>query len=111
MKQANLLLKFLLELAALASFVVWGAETGDGVVAVLLAIAAPALMVVLWGRFAAPRAARRLPPRTRIPFELTVFALAVVALIAVGHTVAAIVLAALVAVNALGMTAWDQWEG
>jgi hypothetical protein len=110
-KSANLLLKFLLELAALASFAIWGAETGSGVVAVVLAIAAPLAMVVLWGRFAAPRAPGRLSVRTRIPFELTVFALAVVGLLTVGHTVAAIVLAGVVVVNSLALTAFDQWEG
>jgi hypothetical protein len=110
LRPANLLLKFLLELAALAALAVWGAETGSGVVAVVLAIAAPLAMVVLWGRFAAPRASHRLPRRTRIPFELTVFALAVVALLTVGHTVAGIVLAAAVALNSLALTAFDQWE-
>jgi hypothetical protein len=109
-KSANLLLKFLLELAALASFAVWGAETGSGAAAVVLAIAAPLAMVVLWGRFAAPRAAGRLPVRTRIPFELTVFALAAVGLLTVGHTIAAIVLAGVVLVNSLLLTTFDQWE-
>lgn len=110
-KQANLLLKFLLELAAFAAFAIWGAETGSGIVAVVLAIVAPAAMIVVWGWFAAPRSAHRLPLRTRVPLELCVFALAVVALLTVGHTRAAIVLAAVVAINALGLTAFDQWEG
>jgi hypothetical protein len=110
-KPANLALKFLLELAAFAAFAVWGADVGSGASAVILAVAAPLVAVLLWGRFAAPRSARRLPLRSRVPFELGVFLLAALALLAAGHTVAAIVFAALVALNSLGLTAFDQWEG
>jgi hypothetical protein len=108
---ANLLLKFLLELAALAAFAYWGGTVGDGAVSVLVAIAAPALAAALWGTFAAPRARRRLRLAYRVPFELAVFALAVAALFAVGAPVVAIVLALLVAANAVILTAFDQWEG
>jgi hypothetical protein len=110
-KPVNLALKFLLELAASAAFAVWGAHAGSGAFAVVLAIAAPLIAVLLWGRLAAPRSAHRLPLGTRIPFELGVFLLAALALLAAGHAVAAVVFAALVALNALGLTAFDQWEG
>jgi hypothetical protein len=110
-KPANLALKFLLELAASAAFAVWGADVGSGAFAVILAVAAPLVAVLLWGRFAAPRSSHRLPRSTRIPFELGVFLLAALALLAAGHAVAAIVFTALVALNALGLTAFDQWEG
>jgi Protein of unknown function (DUF2568) len=110
MRSANLVLKFLLELAALAAFAVWGASIGSGAVPVVVAIAAPAVVAVLWGRFAAPRAAKRLPPSMRIPFELGVFLLAALALLASGHAVAALIFAALAAVNAAALTAFRQWE-
>jgi quinol-cytochrome oxidoreductase complex cytochrome b subunit len=110
-KPANLALKFLLELAAFAAFAVWGADIGSGAFAVIPAVAAPLVAVLLWGRFAAPRATRRLPLSRRIPFELGVFLLAALAFLAAGHAVAAAVFAALVALNALGLTAFDQWEG
>jgi hypothetical protein len=109
-KAANLALKFFLELAAVAAFAYLGASVASGALAVVLAIALPGLMIVLWGRFAAPRAARRLPPRQRIPFELTVFGLAVTALAVAGQPAAAIVLAAVMAANAVLLTAWRQWE-
>jgi hypothetical protein len=92
-KPANLALKFLLELAAFAAFAIWGADVGAGASAVILAVAAPLVAVLLWARFAAPRSAHRLPQGTRIPFELGVF-----------------FLAALAALNALGLTAFDRWE-
>ena len=107
---ANLALKFLLELAAIAAFAYWGATTGSGAVPVVLAISAPALMVVLWGRLAAPRAPHRLPATARIPFELTVFALAAAALIVAGALILGIAFAAIAAANAALLTAFDQWE-
>jgi hypothetical protein len=110
-KPLNLALKFLLELAAFAAFAIWGAHVGSGVAAVALAVVAPIVAVLLWGRFAAPRSAHRLPLRARAPFELGVFALAALALLASGHAVAAAVFAALVVLNAVGLTAFDQWEG
>jgi hypothetical protein len=109
-RSANLALKFLLELAALAAVAVWGADTGSGLGAVLLAVAAPLVVALLWGRFAAPRASRRLSTSSRIPFELGVFLLAAIALVACGHTVAAVVFAALVVGNAALLTVFDQWE-
>ena len=64
MKQANLVLKFLLELAALASFAIWGAESESGALAVAHAIIAPLIVALLWGRLAAPAplTASRAPP-------------------------------------------------
>jgi hypothetical protein len=107
---ANLAVKFLLELAALALFGYWGAVVGDGIFAVVLAVAAPALMVVVWGVFAAPRSARRLPAPARIPLELGVFALACAAGFAAGATVAATVFGVVVVLNAVGLTAFGQWS-
>ncbi|HEX5616942.1 MAG TPA: DUF2568 domain-containing protein [Solirubrobacteraceae bacterium] len=105
MRVFSLALKFLLELAAFATFAYWGAS-----VSIVLAIAAPAVAIVLWGLFAAPRSERRLAMPARIAFETGVFLLAVVALLAVGATVAAIVLAALVAISTALLTRFDQWE-
>ncbi|HET6448917.1 MAG TPA: YrdB family protein [Conexibacter sp.] len=110
LKAANLALKFLLELVAFAAFAWWGATVGNGAASVVLALVAPLLAIVLWGAVAAPRASRRLPLRARAPFELGVLGLAVVALGAVAGTVAAIVLGALVVLNAALLTAFRQWE-
>ncbi len=110
LKSANLALKFLLELAALASFAIWGAGSESGGLAVAHAILAPLIIALLWGRLAAPRSRHRLPRATRIPFELTVFAFAVVALAVSGHIVWAIVLAVVMAINAALMSAFDQWD-
>jgi hypothetical protein len=110
MRQLNLALKFFLELAALAAFGLWGASIGGGATAVALAIVLPLVAAVLWGMFAAPKARRRLPLRARAPFELTVFALAAVALWAAESVWLAVAFAALAVVNALLLTAFRQWD-
>jgi Protein of unknown function (DUF2568) len=109
-RQLNLALKFLLELAALAAFGLWGASIANGATAVLLAIALPAVAASLWGMFAAPTARHRLPLRPRVRFELAVFGFATVALWRVGLATWAAAFAATSLVNALLLTAFDQWE-
>ncbi len=110
MKPANLAVKFLLELAAFAAFAYWGAETGTGATAVVLAILAPAAAVAIWSVFAAPRSSRRLPLAARAPLELGVFALAVVALAVAGSAVLAIAFGVVAALNAILLTVFRQWE-
>jgi hypothetical protein len=106
----SLALKFAVELAAFAAFAYWGANTDHGTTSVVLAIAAPSLAIVLWALFAAPRSTRRLPRTARIPFELAVFGLAVVALFAAGASTAAVVLAVVVAMSTALLSHFDQWE-
>lgn len=106
----NLGLKFLLEVAALAGFAYWGADTGEMPLSLFLAIAAPLVAIVLWGLFAAPKSARRLPLQSRVPFEVTFFAAAVFALLAAGAPGAAAIMAALVVLNVALLTAFVQWE-
>lgn len=110
LKAANLALKFLLELCALAAFAIFGASVGGGAASLLAAVVLPVVAVVLWGTLAAPRARRRLPLPARVPFELTFFGLAALALVAAGSTLGGVVLAAAVLVNSWLLTAFDQWE-
>jgi hypothetical protein len=110
LRVANLAVKFMLELGAFAAFAYWGATTGATALAVVLACVAPALAIVLWGIFAAPKSSRRLPRDARVPFELSVFGLAAVALyVAVGPG-AGIAFAIAVAVNAALLVAFDQLD-
>ena len=81
LKGANLALRFLLELTALAALVYWGLRTGATLLAdVLLAIAAPLAFATLWGLLAAPKAPWRLRDPWRMLFEAIAFALAAGAL-------------------------------
>jgi hypothetical protein len=110
MRALSLGLKFLVELAAFAAFGYWGASVGDGVVSIVVAIAAPALAIVAWGLFAAPRSQRRLGTAPRVAFELSVFGLAIAALFVAGAVTAGIVLALLVVTSVVLLSAFDQWE-
>ena len=102
---ANLALK-----VAVAALAYWGTTIDGGAVGVLIAIAAGAAAVALWGRFAAPRSTHRLPTRARVPFELTVFALAVLALLDAGQTAPAVILATLAVANIALLALLDQWD-
>jgi hypothetical protein len=64
----------------------------------------------LWSTFAAPRSTRRLPIRVRIPFELGIFALAALALLASSHGIFALVFAVTAVINAACLTWLEQWE-
>ena len=110
LKSANLAVKFLLELAAFAALAYWGASIGHGAWAVVAAIAAPLAAVLIWGRFAAPRARRRLPVAARVPLELAVFGLAAAGLATAGAVTLAIIFGAVVIVNAVLLTLFRQWE-
>jgi hypothetical protein len=107
-RAANLALKFLVELAAIAAFAYWGATCGDTAQSVLLGILAPAIAIALWAVLAAPKSERRLPAAARVPFELAVFALAAVALLAAHRAGLATAFAAVAAVNAALLLAFDQ---
>src|SRR5690606_25875426 len=61
-KSANLVLRFLLELAALAALAHWGATASTRVLPrIVLGIGAPLAMATFWGIFVAPRARVVLP--------------------------------------------------
>ena len=110
MRAANLAVKFLLELAAIANFATWGWHAGEAVLGALLALLVPAAAITVWGLFCAPRSARRLPTQWRVPLELGIFMLAAAALGASGHSSLAVIFTLVVVANALGLTAYGQWD-
>ena len=108
-KSANLALRFLLELCALAALAYWGFQTGRGTIAKLgLGIGAPLLGAVIWGTFVAPRTPVEVPGPVRLALELTVFGPAAAALYAAGRPSLAWALAVAYAVNRALMAVWDQ---
>jgi hypothetical protein len=102
----------LLELSALAAVAYWGWSEHGGVLRWVLVVAAPLAIAVVWGRWVAPKATRRVHDPWRLVVELLVFGSAVAALFDADRTVLALVLAAAVAVHlaltfALGQREFD----
>ncbi|MFD9599253.1 YrdB family protein [Streptomyces sp. NPDC059970] len=97
---ANELLAFVVELVALAALARWGFVTGDGTAArLLLGLGTPAVAIVLWGMFAAPRARFRPPLAGVLLVKAVVLGGGVYAVHAVGHPVAAWFFGVVVVVN------------
>ena len=80
LKNANLGLRFLLELGALAAVAYWGFQTGDGALRWVLGIAAPVAVAVVWWLFVSPKAAVDAPRPVRLAVELAVWTAAGAAL-------------------------------
>jgi Protein of unknown function (DUF2568) len=100
-KTANLGVRFLLELAALAALAYWGSQTGPLARSIVLAIAAPLAGAVLWGLFAAPKSRHRLRGARRLIVEIPFFGAAVAGLAATGQWVLAAVFAVVVVLSEL----------
>lgn len=86
LENANLALRFLLELAALAAVGYWGWKTGDGALRPAFAVAAVAAIVVVWALFISPKASVVVPGPLKLALELAVWVAAGAALYATGHS-------------------------
>jgi hypothetical protein len=100
-RNASLLLRFLLELAVYASVGYWGFTAPSRVAGQWLAgLGAPALLILAWGLFGSPRARFPLRGPARAGFETAWFGAGALALSAAGQVPPAIALAALFAADA-----------
>jgi hypothetical protein len=100
LRLVNDVLAFLIELAALAVFAWWGAETGGGLaVGLLLGIGAPLVAAVVWGLFASPKARVKLPAAGVHAVQGLVFFLALICLDLLGHRSLAILFGVIAAAN------------
>ena len=112
LKYANLALAFVLELCALAALAYWGFNTGSStLIHIILGIGAPLLAAVLWGLFAAPRAAKPVSPLARLAVKLLVFGSAALGLAVAGQPTLAVIFAMIVAVNLILAHVWKQEPG
>ena len=106
MRGANLVLRFLLELSALAATAHWGFSTESGVTQWVLGLGAPALVAVVWGLFVSPKARIELPHPAQFAIELLVWAAAALALAAAGQPVLGIVFAVVAVISGVLNYAW-----
>jgi hypothetical protein len=105
-KGANLVLRFLLELCALAALCYWGFKTGTGPISkVVLGIGAPLAAAVLWGTFVAPVS---VPGALRLLLEPAVFGGAAAALYSAGRPGLAWALGLAYVINRVLIFVWDQ---
>lgn len=104
MRGFQLLLRFVLELCALAALAYAGWQTPAPVwVRLPVAIALPLVAAVVWAQWVAPKARRPLPDPLRLVPEWAVFGGATVALVVTGHPLPAVALAVLAAANRLAL--------
>lgn len=108
-QSANLALRFVLELCALAALGYWGFKTGQGMLLkIVLGIGAPLLAALVWAIFVAPGSSRQLREPLLLVAEVVVFAAAAVALYAAGRPTLAWLLAAVFVINRALMYIWGQ---
>lgn len=101
-------LAFLLEIVALVLLAYWGFHVGSNTaVQWLLGLGAPAVMIVVWGTFAAPKARVKLPLAGVMAVKVVVFAAATAAGYAAGWRAFSIVFGVVALVNAL-VAAFDR---
>jgi hypothetical protein len=109
LKVANLAVRFFVELAALAALSIWGFHIGGSRPARIgLGIGLPVAGAVVWGLFAAPKAAIPIPGPAIVAVQALVLGLGVVALFASGHPRWAAVLAVVLVLNTALAWAWSQ---
>ena len=111
LRSGNLLLAFVLEVVMLAAFCLAGwSVTRIMWLRIALAVGLPAIAIVLWGLFAAPRAGkRRLKMPALLVFKVLMFVAASAALVVAGQAFIASIFIVLVVINVLGMWAFKQY--
>jgi hypothetical protein len=99
-KNANLALAFFLELAVLAALGYWGISTGQGTLAKIgLGIGVPAVAVVAWALFGAPRSVWRLQGLSFLILRVVCFGSAAFALFAAGQRILGVAFALVCVIN------------
>ena len=109
MLNANLLVRFFLELCALASLGYWGFQTGAGPSAKFgLGIGAPLIAALIWVTFVSPRAAIPVHGIWHLLMEIAVFGAAAAALYAAGHPSLSMAFILTAVANRALMYIWQQ---
>jgi len=111
LKNGNLALAFAVEIGMLAAFAAAGwASTPILWLRIVLMIALPAIAILLWAVWAAPKAKkRRLKPGPLLVFKLSIFGFATLAWWLAGLGLIAAIFGVLAAINLLGIVAFRQY--
>jgi hypothetical protein len=109
LRNLNLLLRLLLEIALVASASYIGWHVGINSFAQwALALGLPILIIVVWSIYLAPISPRRLAKLPRVITELCLFTVAVIGLVISKQPVAAMWLAIAVATNEILLLLWEE---
>ena len=109
MKNANLALRFLLELGVLAALAYWGFAVGQTtIVKIVFGIGAPVIAIVIWAFLGAPRALWHLKGVWRLLLEVVFFGLPAVALFVAGQRIPGVIFALVFVFNTILIYAWSQ---
>lgn len=109
-RSLNLLARFLLELAALAALVFAGSRAAQHLAAIMLAIAAPCCLAILWWLFAAHKARYALPRPAKAIVGFLLLETSAAALAITGRPGLAGEFALLILANSWFLYAWRQDE-
>jgi hypothetical protein len=102
LRAVNLLLRFLIELAALAGLAFWGATAGHTTTGkIVLALATPLAAAWLWGMYAAPASRHRLDGPARLAVEWSVLGGGAIATAVAGQPWVAVAFLVLAVINAV----------
>jgi hypothetical protein len=98
-------LRFLLELGGLAALAYWGGHASpDLPIALLLGIAAPAVLILVWALFVAPRAVFPMPRMAQAVAGGVLLEIAALALVIAGVPIVGLAYGALVAIDTAALT-------
>lgn len=101
LRDVNLVVRFVAELAGVGALAYWGANLNQPpAIRAVAAIAAPLALIVVWALVVAPGASNPIPLPTRMRLGTVLLLVAAGALWLSGQSTAAIVLGAVVVVNA-----------
>jgi hypothetical protein len=101
-RQALLVIRFALELCALAALAYWGFTLdANRPVLIVAGLIAPLLFAVAWGLLVSPKARIRMAASARLAIEVVLWAIAVIALVAGKPALAALFAAVVVANKSL----------
>jgi hypothetical protein len=109
LKNVNLALTFVLELAVLIALCYWGFQTGQGTIfKIVLGVGPPILAIVAWGMFGAPRSQWRLRGIGYLMLQVMFFGAAALALFFAGQRGLALIFV-VICVVCLGLNYfWQQ---
>ncbi len=108
-QNANVALRFILELCALVAYGYAGWQIGSSTFLKLgLAIGLPLGAAILWGLFGAPGSSMQLQDPWHLLLEIVVFGGSAVALARTGHPAVGLVYAVVFVINRVLMYIWGQ---